>query len=49
LPPLTSSERGTVENREGILWQYIPKGTDLRTVSDKRYEVMFDEKVALTG
>lgn len=68
--PYTSSERGTVENRIGVLRQYIPKGTDLRTVSDKRlqeiedelnsrpmkclgwrtpYEVMFDEKVALTG
>ena len=68
--PYTSSERGSVENRIGILRQYIPKGTDLRTISNKQlqaiedklndrpmkcldwktpYEVMFNEKVALTG
>ena len=33
--PYTSSERGTVENRIGVLRQYYPKGADLSGVTDK--------------
>lgn len=33
--PYTSSQRGTNENRIGILRQYFPKKTDLRNVSNK--------------
>lgn len=32
--PYSSSERGTVENRIGILRQYFPKGTDLKNLKD---------------
>jgi len=33
--PYTSSERGTCENRIGILRQYLPKGTDLKYLKHK--------------
>ncbi len=32
--PYTSSERGTVENRNGVLRRYLPKKTDFEKVSD---------------
>jgi IS30 family transposase len=41
--PYTSSERGTVENRIGVLRQYIPKGTDLRNISDEQLQEIEDE------
>ena len=34
--PYTSQDKGTVENRIGVLRQFCPKGTDLRAVSEKR-------------
>ncbi len=33
--PYSSSERGSVENRIGILRQYLPKGTDLKYLKHK--------------
>ncbi len=33
--PYCSWERGTNENTNGLLRQYIPKGTDLDTVSEE--------------
>lgn len=36
--PYSSWERGLNENFNGLLRQYIPKGTDLRTVSDEKVE-----------
>ncbi|WOD09336.1 IS30 family transposase [Marinomonas sp. GJ51-6] len=33
--PYASWERGSNENFNGLLRQYIPKGTDLRTVTDE--------------
>lgn len=33
--PYSSSERGTVENRIGVLRQYFPKGTDLKFLKHK--------------
>lgn len=34
--PYTSSERGSVENINGLIRQYIPKGFDLRSVSSEQ-------------
>lgn len=33
--PYTSQDKGTVENRIGVIRRWLPKGTDLREVSDK--------------
>jgi IS30 family transposase len=38
--PLSPWERGTVENTIGLLRQFIPKGTDLRTWSDEDIELL---------
>jgi len=34
--PYTSQDKGTVENRIGVIRRWLPKGTDLRKVSDER-------------
>ena len=34
--PYTSQDKGTVENRIGVLRRFFPKKTDLKTVSNKR-------------
>jgi IS30 family transposase len=34
--PYTSQDKGTVENRIGVIRQFFPKGTDLREVSSQR-------------
>lgn len=34
--PYTSQEKGTVENRIGVIRRFFPKKTDLRNVSEKR-------------
>ncbi|CAM3233305.1 IS30 family transposase [Vibrio rarus] len=36
--PYSSCERGANENANGLLRQYVKKGTDLRTVSDDDIE-----------
>lgn len=36
--PYCASERGTVENRNGFLRQYIPKKTDLETITPQQLE-----------
>ncbi|PML25052.1 transposase [Vibrio breoganii] len=36
--PYSSWERGANENANGLLRQYVKKGTDLRTVSDEDIE-----------
>ncbi len=33
--PYTSQDKGTVENRIGVIRRWLPKGTDLRNVSEK--------------
>lgn len=38
--PYTSSERGTVENRIGILRQYLPKGSDLKYLKHKTLKII---------
>jgi len=34
--PYTSQDKGTVENRIGVIRQFFPKGTDLRTIDEQR-------------
>ena len=34
--PYTSQDKGTVENRIGVLRRFFPEKTDLKTVSDNR-------------
>ncbi|MTI88865.1 MAG: IS30 family transposase [Balneolaceae bacterium] len=34
--PYISQDKGTVENRIGVIRQFFPKGTDLREVSEQR-------------
>jgi len=38
--PYTSSERGTAENRIGIVRQYLPKGCDLKYLKHKTLEII---------
>lgn len=38
--PYSSSERGTVENRIGILRQYLPKGTNLKYLKHKTLKII---------
>ena len=38
--PYTSSERGTVENRIGVLRQYLPKGSDLKFLKHKTLKII---------
>ena len=35
-PPYTSQEKGTVENRIGVIRRFFPKKTDLRKISKQR-------------
>ncbi len=41
--PYTSSERGSVENRIGVLRQYLPKGTCLKNLTDKKLMEIEDQ------
>lgn len=38
--PYTSQDKGTVENRIGVIRQFFPKGTDLREVSDQQIKTV---------
>ena len=38
--PYMSQDKGTVENRIGVVRQFFPKGTDLRDVSDQRIKTV---------
>ena len=38
--PYTSQDKGTVENRIGVIRQFFPKGTDLREVSEERIKTV---------
>ena len=38
--PYTSQDKGTVENRIGVIRQFFPKGTDLRLVSDQQIKTV---------
>jgi IS30 family transposase len=40
--PYSASERGTVENRNGLIRRYFPKGTDFATVSDEEVKRIED-------
>lgn len=45
--PYTSQDKGTVENRIGVIRRFIPKGTDLRKITDdriKEIENMLNER-----
>jgi IS30 family transposase len=38
--PYTSQDKGSVENRIGVIREFFPKGTDLRNVSDQRIQTV---------
>lgn len=38
--PYTSQDKGTVENRIGVIRQFFPKGTDLREISDEQIKTV---------
>ncbi|MTI87574.1 MAG: IS30 family transposase [Balneolaceae bacterium] len=38
--PYISQDKGTVENRIGVILQFFPKGTDLREVSEQRIKTV---------
>lgn len=38
--PYTSQDKGTVENRIGVIRRFFPKGTDLREISDGQIETV---------
>lgn len=38
--PYTSQDKGTVENRIGVIRQFFPKGTDLRDVSEQQIKAV---------
>uniref|UniRef100_UPI0038B46151 transposase n=1 Tax=Rhodohalobacter halophilus TaxID=1812810 RepID=UPI0038B46151 len=38
--PYTSQDKGTVENRIGVIRQFFPKGTDLREVSERQIKTV---------
>jgi IS30 family transposase len=38
--PYTSQDKGTIENRIGVIRQFFPKGTDLREVSEQQIKTV---------
>jgi len=38
--PYTYQDKGTVENRIGVIRQFFPKGTDLRNVTEERIKTV---------